>query len=99
MAGRPGDAVCVAELKAVHGFTEAAAARFLQVFDKAMQSVGGLFTGVGPDNNLESAVAMAPGNGNTAGQNRGGLHIIQRDRRLEIKADMGLAELRQLAEV
>jgi len=98
-ADRPGDAVCIAELKAVHGFTEAAAARFLQVFDNAMQSVAGRFTGVGPENNQESVVAMAPGNGDTAGQNRGALHIIQRDRRLEIKADMGLEELRQLAEV
>jgi len=42
---------------------------------------------------------MAPSNGDTAGQNRGALHIVQRDRRLEIKADMGLEELRQLAEV
>jgi len=98
-AGRPGDAVCIAELKAVHGFTEAGAARFLQVFDNAMQLVAGRVTGVGPDNNQESAVAMAPSNGDTAGQNRGALHIVQRDRRLEIKADMGLEELRQLAEV
>src|SRR5947208_14852295 len=67
-ADRPGDAVCIAELKAVHGFTEAAAARFLQVFDTAVQSVAGRFTGVGPDNNQESAVDMPPNNGQTAGQ-------------------------------
>src|SRR5260221_8494277 len=61
--GRPDDAVCIGELKAGHGFTEAAAARFLQVFDETMRLVRIAASWIAPDNELESGVAMAPGAG------------------------------------
>src|SRR5260221_1943115 len=96
---RPDDAICIDDLKTWHGFTEAAAARFLQVFDETMQLLRFAATWIGPDNELESGVAMAPGSGETAAQDREGLHIVQRDRRLEIKADIDLAGLRELFEI
>src|SRR5260221_7796112 len=96
---RPDDAVCIDDLKTGHGFTEAAAARFLQVFDDAMLSVRVVASWIGPGNERESGVVMAHGSDETAAQDREGLHIVQRDRRLEIKADVDLAGLRELFEI
>lgn len=45
-AGRPSDAVCIADLQTKHRFTAPAAKSFLQVFDEAMWFVRGGATGV-----------------------------------------------------
>ena len=45
-AGRPTDALCIADLQTRHRFTAQAAKSFLQVFDEAMWFIGGGATGI-----------------------------------------------------
>jgi hypothetical protein len=98
-AGRPGNAVCIGELKSGHGFTDAAAARFLEIFDEAMRFADASATGIRPDDRQEGSVDLALGNGSSVAQDGEVLHIVQRDRRLEIKADVDLEGLRTLQQM
>lgn len=92
--GRPSDAICIGECKTTHRFTDAAAARFLKVFDEAMQFVGRTRanrTGKKPESGPELSDEPPP--------HPDELTIVDRDGRLEIKADVGLAGLHTLQEM